>query len=535
MLKIKYILPVFAMLFVLGLSNAAYAQLTCGVGSTPVSRDTDTGLTEPAGDLIFNCVQGAVATTTATMTIDFGVPISNSQTYPSATTGIRIKDPSGTLTGAQLPTVSGVNNATGTVVISIPAQAGGAGVGSFTLTGVLIALSGTGKTSVAANVSVSPGNNVLITAGQNVATVVTSVLPGLANPRLTTGTSPGTILTGGTVVAGGFSVAIPEAYIDLYRAQPDFNGGASTNGVSLVLTFAGIPTGVSISGCSASVTGAGAVSASATTLSSTSNSILLQITTTPSTTSVDTVTFACTTWGQGTATLPYTAGNVTVTATLAPTGTAFCAGAVCTGATNGQIPRYTDNRLPSPPLTVINIIPSTTNVLIPFVSIGAGFDTGFAFANTTNDPYGVANGGARSQSGNVTVYFFPVTGNPFCATTLGAATLPASGGTGAVNCTTLPLNIGQGDSTGNIAAGSSWIVLGSQIFSNITPPPPTFNGYAFAITNFTNAHVTAFVADATFSGKFSSGGPMLVLPNPAISGFARTLSTSTGVVETLSH
>jgi hypothetical protein len=183
---------------------------------------------------------------------------------------------------------------------------------------------------------------------------------------------------------------------------------------------------------------------------------------------------------------------------------------------------------------VINIIPSTTNVLIPFVSIGGGFDTGFAFANTTSDPYGLANGGARSQSGPVTVYFFPVTGNAFCVTTLGTATLPASGGTGAVNCTTLPLNVGQGDSTGNIAAGSSWVVLGSQILASVTGSTP-FTGYAFAIANFTNAHVTAFVADATFSGKFSSGGPMLVLPNPAISGFARTLSTANGVVEALSH
>src|SRR5262245_4628085 len=100
MLKIKSI-SMFAMLFTLGLSNAAFAQLSCSTASTPVSRDTDTGLTEPAGDLIFNCVQGTTGTTTATMTIDFGVPITNSTTYPTATTGIRIRAASGTLTGAQ--------------------------------------------------------------------------------------------------------------------------------------------------------------------------------------------------------------------------------------------------------------------------------------------------------------------------------------------------------------------------------------------------------------------------------------------------
>src|SRR5215470_2137586 len=81
--KIKYILPVFAMVLVLGLSNAAFAQLSCNIASTPVSRATDTGLTEPAGDLIFNCTFGGVATTTATMTIDYGVPITNNTAYPA--------------------------------------------------------------------------------------------------------------------------------------------------------------------------------------------------------------------------------------------------------------------------------------------------------------------------------------------------------------------------------------------------------------------------------------------------------------------
>jgi hypothetical protein len=473
------------------------------------------------------------------MTIDFGVPITDNTVYPPlAGTGgpIRINNASGTLTAGQMPTISSVNNATGTVVINVPPQAGtGAPTpGSFTLSGVLIALSGSGKATVSANVSVSPGNNVLITAGQNVATVVTSVLPGITNPRITTGTTAGTILSGGTIVQGGFSVAITENYIDMYRSQAQFNGGASTNATQLLLTFAGIPTGVTLSGCSASLAAAGGgatgtASLSATTITSGANTLTVDFTGTVNLTAIDTVTVACTTWTQGTATIPYAPGTVTMTATLAPTGTAFCAGLVCTSATNGQIPRYTSTPLPSPALPVINIIPSTTNVLIPFVSIGNGFDTGFAFANTTSDPYGIANGGARSQSGPVTVYFFPVTGAAFCVSTDAGATLPASGGPGSVPCT---VTTAGGGNQRSISSGSSWVVLGSQILPPNTSP---FTGYAFAIANFTNAHVTAFVADAAFSGKFSSGGPMLVLPNPAISGFARTLSTANGVVESLSH
>src|SRR5690349_13915802 len=91
MLKIKSILPVFAALCILGLSNAAFAQLSCNVASTPVSRATDTGYTEPAGDLIFNCTPGTTPTTTATMTIDYGVPITNNTVYPTLpNTAIRI-------------------------------------------------------------------------------------------------------------------------------------------------------------------------------------------------------------------------------------------------------------------------------------------------------------------------------------------------------------------------------------------------------------------------------------------------------------
>src|SRR5262245_2045645 len=112
MLKIKSILPVLAVVMIFGLSNAAFAQLSCNVASTPVSRATDTGLTEPAGDLIFNCTFGGVATTAATMTIDYGVPITNTAAYPAG------KPISTVTTIGAPPTVDSVANATGQVVVS---------------------------------------------------------------------------------------------------------------------------------------------------------------------------------------------------------------------------------------------------------------------------------------------------------------------------------------------------------------------------------------------------------------------------------
>jgi len=563
MMKTKFILPVFAMVLVLGLSNAAFAQLSCNVASTPVSRATDTGLTEPAGDLILNCTGGGTPTTTATMTIDYGVAITNTTAYPAGKP-IAIVSNTGLFAGAGLnPTIASVTPGGSQIIISIPGSAATASASpnaSFTLTGTLLAISGSGKTSVNASLSVSPGNGVLITAGQTSAVVITTVLPGLTAPKITAFTSPGVILGSGVPVAvggiaGGFSISVSENYIDMLRNVAQFNGGFNTQGVQLTYTFAGIPAGVTFAGvgtaatlCTLSDSAGGVaqqppgfVSANGV-ISATTPTLTIEIgvggtATNPSLTAIDTVTVACPNVYLGaTATLPLTPGSITATVTLAPTGVAFGAGntPLVTVITGGQVPRYTANQLPSPPLVVANIIPSATDMLFPFVSIGNGFDTGFSVSNTTGDPFGGAkNGGATPAGGTVTLYFFPNTGASFCVTTGGTATNPTIGGTGAVNCTTLAsTTVGTGLSAGGVvAAGSSWIVLGSQVLAGITGAPPVFNGYVFGVANFTNAHPLEFVADAAFSGKFASGGPALVLPAPAI---AARVGAGVGV-EGLNH
>jgi hypothetical protein len=558
MLKIKNILPVFVALLVLGVAGTAFAQESCSVASTPVSRATATGLTEPAGDLIFLCTSGTVATTSATMTVDYGTPITNTTGWPPAKP-ISIPGPS--LSGnfavaAQTPSIAAVTT-TGQVVITIPIQPAGAGVSSsFTLTGILLALNGTGKTSVAATVSVSPGNNVLITAGQNVATVITTVLNGINNPAITPGTGgAGAILGVGTPVVnaaagnfGGFSVDVSEAYIDMYRSftatgtSIPFNGcggttgappSCSTQGVQLTFTFSGIPTGLSFGtgtggsfgACTVSMSpagfGSGLIVSSNNTISPTTNTITVEVSGSPSPTAIDKVTLACPNVQIGsTATIPLTPGAITVTATLAPVGVAFGGTAGNTPLTSvvlgGSIPRYA--ALQTSALTVVNIIPATTNMLIPFAQIGNGFDTGLVFTNTTLDPYGPTAGGPKAQSGTIALYFFPANGStPFCVTTGGAATNPVGGGTGATNCIVLSSLVGTGLASGGLVpAGSSWVVLGSQVLGAATGAPAGFSGFIFAISQFTNSHPLFFVADATFSGKFAAGGPALVLAPPSL-------------------
>jgi len=566
MLKMKNILPVFVMLLFLGVANTAFAQLSCSLASTPVSRATDTGLTEPAGDITFNCAQtSATNNSQATITVDYGTPITSINGTPTVS-GYPLAKPISVVSNTcavAIPSTSPVagspgitvSYATGQVVMTVPAVLGlGAGTTcSFTLQGVLLALAGTGKLNVVANVSVSPGNNLSITAGQNTPTVVTSVLPGIIATGFTRTAGPGQVLTSGAPVTLGsptFTISVTENYIDMYRAVTQFNSGASTQGVQLLFTFSGIPTGVTVGGCVGGVTGTGATATatlSAATITSTANTLLLEVTGTANLSAVEAVTVTCTTFTAGSsATLPLAAGSISATVTLAPTGVALVSGVPPVSATAGQIPRYTANVLG--PLTVLNIISATTHMLFPFVSVGNGFDTGFAIANTSTDPYGFTSGavntagGARSISGPITLAFYPSGGTPFCVSTgAGAATV-----NGITSCTTLAATgSGLGLTSGALNSGNSWVVLASELFKQVSGAPAVFNGYVFGISNFPYAHSTVFVADAAFSGKFTAGGPALVLSNPTvlartgglITGGAGTLPVgfAVGLVESLGH
>jgi hypothetical protein len=177
---------------------------------------------------------------------------------------------------------------------------------------------------------------------------------------------------------------------------------------------------------------------------------------------------------------------------------------------------------------VFNIIPLTTHMIVPFVAVGNGFDTGLVVANTTADPYGPTAGGARAIAGPVTVAFYPATGTAFCVSTgAGAATVA-----GIASCSTV--TAGTGLTGGSVNSGSAWSVLASQLVAGAPGAPAAFTGYAFMIANFPFAHPTAFVADATFSGKFASGGPMLVLNNPAVVSRSGAIF-AVGLTESLGH
>jgi len=552
MLRIKNILPVFVVLLFLGVASTAFAQVSCNVASTPVSRDSATGLTEPAGDITFTCTQGGSnpSTAGATISVSYGITITNDTNTPAVGQGYLASKPiavgvqvSGT---AVCPAVTGVSvsNTTGQVVITMGSVAPGTTLGnscSYTLTGVLLGIAGSGATSVVATVSVSPGNNLLITAGQNTPTVVTSVLSPLVTVTGTT-LGPGVVPTTGvsTSFSTVFSIAVTENYIDMFRDSTTFNSGASSNGVQLLFTFAGIPTGAQIQNCAMLATSGVTTGISSTTATPAAPTITLTVGAGINLSAIDKITLKCglsaadvggpaTSFATGaTTTLPLAAGSITVTVSLAPIGTALSAtnAVLNSPTTTGQIPRYTGPSFG--PFNVINIIPLTTHMIFPFVSVGNGFDTGLVIANTTADPYGGTKfGGAAAAAGPVTVAFYPSSGTPFCVSTgAGAATVA-----GIASCTTV--TAGAGLTSGTIASGGSWTVLLSAIVAQVTGAPTAFSGYGFGIANFPFAHPTAFVADAAFSGKFAAGGPALVLQNPAVTG--RNAFPTGGLAESLGH
>jgi hypothetical protein len=194
----------------------------------------------------------------------------------------------------------------------------------------------------------------------------------------------------------------------------------------------------------------------------------------------------------GTATLPLSVGNISVTATFAPVGTAFTSsGAVITT----PIPRYAAEEVG--PVTIVTVFGANTTLLIPFATTvtGANYNTGIAISNSTKDPGLAAMGFASAipQTGTLTFYFYPAL--PSTAASFTYTTAAGSPGSG--------LN-----ATGGVPTGSTYTVLLSQLLA-AAGQPADFSGYVFVIANFTNAHCLYVVSNFT---SFSQGSHALVVP-----------------------
>jgi hypothetical protein len=131
-------------------------------------------------------------------------------------------------------------------------------------------------------------------------------------------------------------------------------------------------------------------------------------------------------------------------------------------------------------VNLFSISSCNCDLLFPFVTSAAGFDTGIAIANTTSDPFGTIN-----QSGTITLNYY---GN----TSGGGANPPAA-------------------TSGVISAGQE-LVFDLYSGGSGIAATPGFTGYIIAQANFQYCHGFAFISDLG-AQKLAEGYLALVL-NP---------------------
>lgn len=480
---------VIALVMFLGLSVAAFAQATYSVGSIPVTAVINTGQVEKTGDITFNQVSGT--SNTGTITISYGVPITN------VLTGVTVGGVSGGYTTVNTTiNTAASSNASGLLVVNVPS---GQTTGSFTITGVRVAVAGTTLTSLSANIS---GTNNAITAGQTSVIVISSISPGISEiAAKKSGSATGSIAaTNGTINTQPV-ITVTEGFLN---AWGDANLAASTAAGLRITMSAAPPAGVTITFPATGTTnGTGSPTfttinsdgtALGTTVAFTSASTTLTVyyrantTTDPTKQEILTIspTLSVATTGV---TYPLPSTNITYLVSMAPIGTAFDANnAVITTA--GLIPRYAAADVG--PKDLLTIVGSQTTLLIPFAQTvsAAGYDTGLAIANTTTDPGKTAMGfnTAVKQSGTIKFYLYPKAVSGVVPTAVTYTTSATSPGAGL-------------DASGNLPSGSTYVVLLSQLLS-AAGASADFTGYIFVITNFADAHALYVVSNFT---TFSQG------------------------------
>ncbi len=317
-------------------------------------------------------------------------------------------------------------------------------------------------------------------------------------------------------VPGGASVYVPPI-IYLHRQGTLQPSGPTAGGASNAAASGGPNTGVMVL-TSTDANGAGAFSGPAVG-SSTSLNLVAISTTGGSGLAVYEVLFADPSSLEQ-ADIPVVVAYVSNLSTNAPIGSPTTG--VTSQVTGGFAPFYSTAaaRLPSSSLPVPRFVPGTTpinafliskcscNLLFPFVTTQAGFDTGIAIANTTADPSGGVPGtngfaGVGAQAGTVTFYYYGLTG------TNGPP--PASQTSGLVNA-------GQVLTYDMYSGGGS---IGSTTTNGLTNTAAGFQGYIIAQASFQYCHGFAFISTLGAPGTGISEGYLgIVLDTP---GLPRTL------------
>ncbi len=445
--------------------------------------------------------------TSTTLTITYPGPITSNNVGPiPAADGLRLEGLTGVFASASIITVK---FSAGTVQLGLPGFDATPNTlsGSFRMVGVRVDVTGLSAPATMTAALNNTANNYLLSTTSG--TIITSLTDGIGSLALgvTSGTSLGTmtLFTNGTVGDATASVVVTEGFASAWRTSTQSSGSTTAlgNGVQVELTFTGIPAGVSLAltpNSSSSTLTVGAGTDLTLTSASGDNDVTYAITGSSLTaTESFAVTITATGPGVGTAVV---AGDITVNANLNPLANPLST--TVPVETAGSYPAFSTKATAE--VTVGSVVATVTNMLVPFVTydgLAGGFDTGFAVANTTADPFASTAGGATAGSGTVTVFFYPRS-----ATGAGTAFTLTTG-------TGVTPGVGL-SASGTLASGGTWSVLLSELLSAANQSG-AFTGYVFVQTQFILGHGTSFVTN--FS-TFTSASPMLVVPQTEVT--ART-------------
>jgi hypothetical protein len=182
-----------------------------------------------------------------------------------------------------------------------------------------------------------------------------------------------------------------------------------------------------------------------------------------------------------------TGSNIPATTTTPSTvGVEFSPQSTVGTATTAPIPRFGPS---GSPVSIFSISPCSCNLLFPFVTNIAGFDTGVAIANTTADPFGTS-----AQTGTVTLNYYGTT---------------SGGGAAPPVATSSPITGGQ-EVIFTLSNGGNYGI----------PATPGFEGYIIAQADFQYCHGFAFISDVG-AQKLAEGYLAISLDKP---GLNRTLN-----------
>jgi len=311
--------------------------------------------------------------------------------------------------------------------------------------------------------SFKPSNYTQILSGMT-GVYISDAAPGLQNIpgftyRTEAGFVPGAAISGGTFVDSGTGIG---------------NVGSASQGTEITFAFAGIQTGVSLfvpgaltltgnygtgtyPGYAVLVGGDGTTDLNQLTISGTTAAATYEILySDPSVTETLGVPVYAAYISNTANNLP-AAGTATVSVNFAPLSTSPTASAVA------PIPRFVQ---PYTAASLFNVVSCNCNLLFPFVTNQAGFDTGVAIANTSADTLN----GVVPQQGLVTLTYY--------GTTTGGGAAPATAVT-----------------TSEVPAGSELIFTLSNGGNYGIPATPGFEGYIIAQANFQYCHAFAFISD----------------------------------------